>query len=178
VVRVNVRLIAATNRDLEAAVANGGFREDLYYRVAGITLTLPPLRERPDDIPCIVDALLKKSPLASQRFDAEALALLRRHRWPGNVRELANEVLRALALADEEVMGAELLSSRVRDTAAPAASAILSGTLRDRLAQSELDMVREALRRHRGNKTRVAEELGLTRVGLRMKIKRLGIAEA
>jgi two-component system response regulator HupR/HoxA len=178
VVRVNVRLIAATNRDLEAAVAHGNFREDLYYRIAGITLTLPPLRERPDDIPCIVAALLKKSPLAAQRFDTEALALLRRYRWPGNVRELANEVMRAQALADEEVMGAELLSSRVKNAATTVATPVLAGTLRDRLAQSELDMVREALLRHRGNKTRVAEELGLTRVGLRMKIKRLGIAES
>jgi len=176
-VRVDVRVIAATNRDLEADVASGRFREDLYYRIAGMTLTMPPLRERPRDIPLIVDALLGKSALAGRCFSPAATELLCRHRWPGNVRELHNEVLRALALADGDAMGPELLSPRLRAAPprAPSADDGAGGTLKERLARLEAELVRDALGRHRGNKTRVADELGLTRVGLRMKLERLGI---
>ncbi len=182
-VPVNVRVIAATNRDLEADVASGRFREDLYYRLAGITLTPPPLRERPGDIPLLVDALLQKSAAAGRRFTAEAGAVLQGYRWPGNVRELHNEVLRALALGDGDRLDIELLSPRLtRPVAAGGgfvtrvAAAGEERTLKARLERLEADVVREALQRHKGNKTRVADELGLTRVGLRMKLDRLGIA--
>jgi two-component system response regulator HupR/HoxA len=177
-VRVDVRVIAATNRNLEADVASGRFREDLYYRIAGVTLTMPPLRERPQDVPALVDMLLQKSAPAGRRFSPAALDLLARHRWPGNVRELHNEVLRALALADGGELGPELLSPRLRATPAIAAAVAgdrPGGPLKERLAALEAELLRDALRRHRGNKSRVADELGLTRVGLRMKLDRLGI---
>ncbi len=176
-VKVDVRIIAATNRDLEAEVAQGRFREDLYYRIAGVTLTMPPLRERPQDIPLLVSAQLEKSALAGRHFSPEALALLMRHRWPGNVRELHNEVLRALALSNEEELGPEALSPRLRNVASVAVNGGEQGqgTLKERLAVFEAAILREALSRHRGNKSRVADELGLTRVGLRMKLERLGI---
>ena len=179
-VAVDVRIIAATNRDLDADVASGRFRQDLYYRIAGITLHLPPLRERPQDIAPIVAAMFKESALAGRRFSDGAMKALVAHRWPGNVRELQNEVLRALALGDGDVLDAGLFSSRVGHAAAlvkPAAPGFdpEGATLKELLDQVEAQVIDAALRRHHGNKTRVAEELGLTRVGLRMKLSRLGL---
>ena len=179
-VAVNVRVIAATNRDLEADVASGRFREDLYYRVAGITLYLPALRERSQDIGLIVCDMLKKSALIGRKFAPEAIDLLTRHCWPGNVRELQNEVRRALALGDGPVLGPELLSPRVRQPlslSAPASETVEeeSGHLKHHLERMEAQLIRAAMRRHKDNKTHVAEELGLTRVGLRMKLARLGM---
>ena len=179
-VAVDVRLIAATNRDLEADVASGRFREDLYYRVAGITLYLPALRERAQDIEPIVADMLKKSPLVGRKMSREALNLLTRHAWPGNVRELQNEIRRALALGDGPVLGAELLSPRVRQTVTlpdPVSDAVEeeSGQLKHHLDRMEAQLIRDAMLRHKGNKTHAADELGLTRVGLRMKMMRLGL---
>ncbi|MCF8178073.1 MAG: sigma-54 dependent transcriptional regulator [Sulfuritalea sp.] len=181
-VPVDVRIIAATNRDLEADVASGRFRQDLYYRIAAITFNMPSLRERPQDIPLIVDDMFKKSALAGRRLSADAMKCLRAHRWPGNVRELQNEVLRALALGSGDSLEATLFSPRVRQ------SPILAGnrsaadeegvTLKERLDRLEGQVIAETLHKHRGNKTRVAEELGLTRVGLRMKLARLNIGDA
>lgn len=183
-VAVNVRVIAATNRKLEADVASGRFREDLYYRLAGITLYLPALRERTQDIALIIADLLKNAPLVGRSFTPEAMDLLCRHSWPGNVRELHNEVRRALALADGLRLGAELLSPRVRQPVVPRATSAAdvsdddqdSGFLRQHLERVEAQFIRAAMARHQGNKSRVAEELGLTRVGLRMKLARLGLA--
>jgi two-component system, NtrC family, response regulator HupR/HoxA len=183
-VSVNVRLIAATNRDLEADVASGRFREDLYYRIAGMTLELPALRERPQDIPLIAEGMLGALGPAGAHFDGYALRCLGTYAWPGNVRELQNEVRRALALAEGPALGAELLSPRVRQPASrgalnPAAAAMdaAPGMLRHHLERLEAQIIREAMLRHRGNKTRVADELGLTRVGLRMKLMRFGLAQ-
>ena len=193
-VPVDVRIIAATNRNLETDVASGRFRQDLYYRVAGITFHMPNLRERPQDIPLIVAGMFKESAFdgsqsdvpirqsPGRRFSDEAMKCLVAHRWPGNVRELQNEVLRALALGDGDVLGAELFSAGVRQ-AATSVSLAASGfdpagaTLKELLDQVEAQVIDAALRRHRGNKTRVAEELGLTRVGLRMKLARLGLGD-
>jgi two-component system response regulator HupR/HoxA len=175
-VPVNVRIIAATNRDLEADVASGRFRRDLYYRIAGIGFHMPPLRDRPQDIPVIVAAMFKESALAGRRFSDAAMRALVAHRWPGNVRELQNEIMRALALGDGELLDAGLFSERVGQAAAAAPGADMEGgTLKERLDQLEGQLIAAALRRHKGNKTRVAEELGLTRVGLRMKLARLGL---
>ena len=182
-VAVDVRLIAATNRDLEADVVSGRFREDLYYRVAGITLYLPALRERAQDIPLIVTDLLKKSPLIGRKMAPEALELLCRHPWPGNVRELQNEIRRAMALGDGALLGPELLSPRLQAKAAlpePVAAALdacfdESGQLKPHLERVEAQFIRDAMQRYQGNKTHVAEALGLTRVGLRMKLARLGL---
>jgi two-component system response regulator HupR/HoxA len=176
-VSVNVRVIAATNHDLEADVRNGRFREDLYYRIAGVTLTMPSLRERPQDVPLIIAGLLESSGSVSKRYSADALEKLMAHRWPGNVRELQNEVRRALALSDDDdpVLGRDLLSPRLGQKSRPARVAIDSATLKDHLEHAEGEFIRAAMNRHGGNKTRVAEELGLTRVGLRMKLGRLEI---
>ena len=179
-VAVNVRVIAATNRNLEADVASGRFREDLYYRVAGITLYLPALRERPKDIAPIVAEMLAQSALPGRQMSREAMTHLVQHSWPGNVRELQNEIRRALALGDGPLLGADLLSARVRQAVgAPAlASASAdgeSGQLRHQLERVEAQLIQDSMQRHKGNKTHVADELGLTRVGLRMKLLRLGL---
>ena len=178
---VDVRIIAATNRDLEADVASGRFRQDLYYRVAGIVLRMPALRERPQDIPLIVDALLRDSATAGRRFTPAAMQRLAAYRWPGNVRELQNEVLRAVALGDGDALGPELFSTRLgRAPSAgdPVADIVdAGGNLKERVERLEAEAIRSALRRHAGNKTRVADDLGLTRVSLRMKMTRLGLGE-
>jgi two-component system response regulator HupR/HoxA len=180
-VPVNVRIIAATNRDLEADVASGRFRRDLYYRIAGIGLHMPALRERPQDIPLIVGGLLKESAPAGRRFSEAATRALLAYHWPGNVRELQNEVMRALALGEGAALGDELLSPRLRVARTLAgASAGLEGeggTLKDQLDRLEGQVIARTMERHKGNKTRVAEELGLTRVGLRMKLSRLGLKD-
>ncbi|MGE5471924.1 MAG: sigma-54-dependent transcriptional regulator [Bacteroidota bacterium] len=187
VVNVDVRVIAATNRDLEEDVRNGRFREDLYYRLATIPLHVPPLRERPMDLPLLARRLLETSCRAMDKpidgFTDEALECIAAYAWPGNVRELQNEILRMVALADTPLLGAELLSSRVlRRRSEPAACtpdlpvvAGLSGGLKERMEQLEMQVVREAMRRHRGNKSRAARELGLSRVGLRSKLARYGM---
>ncbi len=179
-VAVDVRLIAATNRDLEADVASGRFREDLYYRVAGVTLDLPALRERPQDIAPIVAEMLKRSTANAKAMSQEAMKCLLAHAWPGNVRELQNEVRRALALGDTALLGADLLSPRLRQPVKVMESISTvtedaSGQLKHQLERVEAQLIRDAMRRHKGNKTHVADELGLTRVGLRMKLMRLGL---
>jgi len=178
-VAVDVRLVAATHRDLEADVAAGRFREDLYYRIAGMTLHLPPLRARPQDVAPIAEGILRAHASADARLAQPALACLRAYAWPGNVRELQNEVRRALALAEGPELGAELFTPRVREAAGIAAAPLDGeahpGMLRQHVASVEAQLIRAAMERHHGNKTRVAGELGLTRVGLRMKLAKLGL---
>jgi two-component system response regulator HupR/HoxA len=176
-----VRIIAATNRDLEADVASGRFRRDLYYRIAGIGLHMPSLRERPQDIPLIVGGLLKESALGGTAIFRAAPVMKNPAGlpWPGNVRELQNEVMRALALGEGDLLGEELLSPRLRVAGAMAGASFAidgeGGTLKDQLDNLEGQVIAATMERHKGNKTRVAEELGLTRVGLRMKLERLGL---
>ncbi|MBK7813521.1 MAG: sigma-54-dependent Fis family transcriptional regulator [Rhodocyclaceae bacterium] len=188
-ISVDVRVITATNRDLEADVRSGRFREDLYYRLAGMKLHLPPLRERPMDIPLIAAELLDARRDQAERHAAllapETLRCLEAYAWPGNVRELQNEIMRMLALADADRLGAELLSPAVRSAggkvaAAPAARDENTGTggLRGRVERIEAEVIRETLTRLRGNKSRAAEELGLSRVGLRAKLARYGLERA
>ncbi len=184
--RIDVRVISATNRDLETEVARGRFRADHYYRLAGFTLHLPPLRERTMDIPPIARAMLARAVdelgTPARGFSAAALATLCRDRWPGNAREVQNEIYRMLTLAQGEELGAELLSPHVGAAAAEALPAVSpptltgDGSLRERLDAVEERILSEALQRHRGNKTAVARELGLSRVGLRGKLERLGLA--
>ena len=185
--RVDVRIIASTNRDLEADVRAGRFREDLYYRLTPVTLRMPPLRERRVDIPVLARALLASAMQSLGKtvdgFSDEALACMQAYHWPGNVRELQNEIQRMLVMGREAVLGAELLSPRVL-RAAPAEDedaldmlAGLDGTLKERIESLEASILRETLIRHRWNKSRAARELGLSRVGLRSKLERYGLAK-
>ena len=188
-VSVNVRVIAATNRNLEDDMRAGRFREDLYYRLAGMTLHMPALRERTMDIAPIAQGLLERAQAGQRRrvkgFSAEALACIGAYRWPGNVRELQNEIQRMLALGESDWLGAELLSPRVLRAAAADGQerelqflAGLDGSLKERIEQLEACLIKEVLVRHRWNKTRAAAELGLSRVGLRQKLARYGMEKS
>ena len=178
-------MVAATNRDLEADVRAGRFREDLFYRIAAITLVVPPLRERPMDIALIAQAFADdihaSIGVTAAALDAEVLACLRAYRWPGNVRELRNEVLRMIALAEGGPLRAADLSPRVLRAAEaddePELELLagLDGDLKTRLEALEARIVKECLIRHRWNKTRAASALGLSRVGLRNKLTRYGL---
>ncbi|MDP3871521.1 MAG: sigma-54 dependent transcriptional regulator [Methyloversatilis sp.] len=182
---VDVRVIAATHRELEQQVREGLFREDLYYRIAGATFTVPPLRERVGDIEPIARRVIDEVGIELGRPGAalsdEAMACLMGYPWPGNIRELRNELARALALSDSERIEAQSLSLRVLHgqaglTAAASATPLpASGTLAERLDAIEAMVLRETLLRHRWNKTRAARELGLSRVGLRGKMVRFGL---
>ena len=183
--RVDVRVIAATNRDLEEEIRKARFREDLYYRLAGVRLHLPPLRHRPMDIPAMAADLLEKAMIQHGKevkgFTAEALVWMQRYAWPGNVRELQNEVQRMLITGENEWLGADLLGPRVLqgavadEPAGIAPSGDTEGGLREQVERLEARILREALIRHRWNKSRAAEELGLSRVGLRNKLERYGL---
>ncbi len=185
---VDLRVIAATNRDLEEEVRAGRFREDLYYRLATVSLTVPPLRQRRDDIPLLARRLVEASATAlgkpGARLSDEALACLAAWRWPGNVRELQNEILRLLALSEGEELGADQLSPRVLRAAEASEEAELafiaggSGGLKERMERLEARVVQETLIRHGWNISRAAAELELSRVGLRNKIQRYGLARA
>jgi len=172
--KVDVRVVAATNRDLEAEVRAGRFRRDLYYRLAAFPIHLPSLRERPMDIPLILDHVLTEVGRAFRRpvgrLSDEALAILARHDWPGNVREVQNEIQRMAVLAGDGPLTADLLSPRLRQTGMP--STVPIGTLKDMVETLERNMILAALEAHDGNISRVANALGLSRVGLRNKLHR------
>jgi len=183
---VDVRVLAATHRELEQRVRDGLFREDLYYRLAAVTLTMPPLRERVADIGPIAQQLLHQVAAELRRPAPElpdgTLACLLAYPWPGNIRELRNEIARALALHDGARLPPEVFSPRVlqgHGTGSAAAQLATlvpsSGTLVQRLEVIEAMLLRETLLRQRWNKTRAAQELGLSRVGLRSKIQRFGL---
>ncbi len=179
---VDVRVIAATNKDLEKEVHKGCFREDLYYRLAAVTIQLPALRERIVDIPVLANTLLAKAmhdlgKLVSG-FSDEVLACLQTYHWPGNVRELQNEIRHMLIMSNDDELGADLLSNRVLHAIPQEEAesmAELEGTLKDRVEALEARILRETLIRMRWNKSRAAKELGLSRVGLRGKLERYGL---
>jgi two-component system response regulator HupR/HoxA len=183
--KVDVRIIAASNKDLETEVREGRFREDLYYRLATVVIPLPPLRKRKEDIPLLAENLLGSAMQHLGKnvkgFEEETLTHLQAYHWPGNVRELQNEVQHMLVMANEDKLGADLLSPRVLHAAprgeAPVVEHLtgLQGTLKDRVEALEARILRETLIRHRWNKSRAARELGLSRVGLRSKLERYGL---
>jgi transcriptional regulator with PAS, ATPase and Fis domain/uncharacterized protein HemY len=189
-IKVDVRIIAATNTDLEEMVAQGRFREDLYYRLNVIRLRVPPLRERRSEIPTIVNYYINHY---SARFGRkniqmtpQAVDLLMVSDWPGNVRQLCNEVQRVVARAeDSAVITPDQLSPELKRTSSPTTpSASVSSlssmtgsgsqslTLADALEEVERRMISDALRKHGGNISRAARELGLTRRGLYLKLER------
>jgi transcriptional regulator with PAS, ATPase and Fis domain len=168
--KVDVRIIAATNRDLSAMVAAGQFREDLYYRIHVLTVPLPPLRERREDIPLLIEHFLGRHRRARpKRLTAGCAAQMLDYPWPGNVRELENEVERLVVLSgDSPAIGPDLLSPRIRQWA-PAEDAppeIDTGSLPAAVEALEKRMIGAAMRRHAGNKTRAAEDLKVSRRNL------------
>jgi two-component system response regulator HupR/HoxA len=172
----DVRIVAATHRDLEAMVADERFREDLYYRINVISIALPPLRERRNDIPPLVQHFLKRHGGGS-RLSRDALRVLSDYDWPGNVRELANEIERMTVLADgQQELGVDLISSRVRGTASIRSEGdVPKGTMREAIEDLEARMIRSALGQCNGNRSHAAKLLGIARSNLLVKIKSYGI---
>jgi Nif-specific regulatory protein len=179
--RIDVRLVAATNRELTGEIREGRFRADLYWRLAVFPIRVPPLRERREDVLALARHFLahhgdrEQKPGCVLMRDAEQLLLS--HTWPGNVRELENEMLRALALSEpQESIPAERLSERLGQLFEPLPTAVHEAEpLRETLARFEAWCLRRALERNAGRRTETARALGLTREGLYKKMKRLGI---
>ncbi len=178
--RVDTRVVSATNRDLQAEVAAGRFREDLYYRLNAFPIYVPPLRERRDDIPMLVSHLLKELVREWGRGEMaitpEAMEALVRYRWPGNVRELRHELERAVTLAGHQTsLLPSFLSERVAGSQAHAAAAQARGTLRDARTEFEKQYVALVLERHGGNVSHSAKALGISRVMLQRKMRDYGL---
>jgi transcriptional regulator with GAF, ATPase, and Fis domain len=172
--QVDVRVIGATHRDLEAMVAAGRFREDLLYRLNVITLRVPALREHPEDVPLLVEHFVRKHAAGRKvRVTRAAMGKLTGFAWPGNVRQLENEIRRALVLGDGAIDVAELSADIVRGGPSAARGAGLD--MRSRVDALETELVTEALAKTRGNQTRAARMLGLSRFGLQKMMKRLKI---
>ncbi len=177
--KVDVRLVAATNRDLRAALEQGTFREDLYYRLNVVPIDIPPLRERKEDIPELVELFLKRAANESGKefsgISPDALKLLMQHHWPGNVRELQNIVERAAALARGPMIEATDIHLDVgRARTANGVPALPEGMT---LEQWEDEIIREAVRRTNGNKSQAARLLGLSRNALRYRLSKMGIED-
>jgi transcriptional regulator with PAS, ATPase and Fis domain len=172
---VDLRIIAATNRDLKKDIAAGTFREDLYYRLNGVELHIPPLRERKDDIELMSRHFLTKwarnCGRPPMRFAKEVVEQLRRYPWPGNVRELENEVERAVALTYNDTVTPADLSEAVQQCreSQPVGESLLKN--------AEKVLIEKALLEAGGNRTHAAERLGMSREGLRKKLKRLEIGD-
>jgi two-component system response regulator HupR/HoxA len=201
--RVDVRVVSATNRDLRSDVHQGKFRSDLFYRLAVFPIKLPPLRDRLEDIPVLVQRFVKRAADRQQKFvagfDETVLALFRSYDWPGNVRELQNEVERAVALGPAHgMLGLQHISGSIRDPATikennrplsttlsptvadPASIESVSScngdtTFREARALFEARFIRETLARCDGNISRAAKLIGISRVQLQRKIKEYGI---
>jgi len=181
--RVDVRVLAATNKDLAQLVAAGRFREDLYYRLNVVQLRLPPLRERTEEIAALatrfIDQQAARAGVPARPLSPRAMDLLMRYRWPGNVRELENALERALVLSDDESIEAESLPEAVRAGAAPepVPSRLDPDDLSVKRAQRvlEADLIRRALERTGGNRTRAAEMLELSPRALLYKIREYGL---
>ena len=179
-IKVDVRIVSATNRDIRALVAEGRFREDLYYRINVLEVRLPPLRERREDIPELVQHFLeehaRESGAEAKTITPDAMALLVGYAWPGNVRQLRNEILRAVALSGQVILP-EVLSADVRRRSVPVPSQTAGARSRREIVQEavavvERRAVEEALARSGGRKGEAAELLGVSRPTLDAKIKR------
>ncbi|MEE2656952.1 MAG: sigma-54 dependent transcriptional regulator [Candidatus Latescibacterota bacterium] len=179
----DVRIIAATNRDLEAAMKAGRFRDDLYYRLNVVPVDIPPLRQRREDIPVLVETFFEESCRAydqpRKRLDAEAMELLVNHSWPGNVRELRNVVQRLVVTSEDRTIRVsqlpEMLGETATGTAAEAATVEFNVPLGSSIEQVEANLIRHTLERITSNRRRAAEVLGISVRSLQYKLKRYGI---
>jgi len=158
---VDCRVVAATNADLKRAMLDGGFREDLFYRIAVVTLKLPPLRERAGDVPLLAQAFLKRFAAEASRdkirFSSAAMRAMQQYHWPGNVRELENRVRRAVIMAEKTSISESDLEITPLLTPSAATS------LKEAREALEKEMVQKALDRHKGNLTQAALDLGISR---------------
>ena len=182
-IKTDVRLVAATNRDLEKAMKDGSFREDLYYRLNVVTVAIPPLRDRKEDIPALMEHFIKKYSMENKKkitgVTAEARDLLMRYSYPGNVRELENIIERAVVLAKSEtITSAEIpLHLRTVEIEEKICVAKRDGSLTDTLETLERGIIMEAMKAGGGVQTRAAEKLGISERVLRYKLKKYKIKE-
>jgi len=180
--KVDVRILAATNKDLKDMVEKGTFREDLYYRINVINITVPPLRERKEDIPLLCEHFLARSAaeknIKPKILTKRALEKIFDYPWPGNIRELENEMERVTVLAgSESKITVDMLSARIRDFGerSKVQGVRIQGKLRDALEELEREMIREGLKRTGWNKSRLAKELGISRAGLINKVEKYNL---
>ena len=179
-IHVDVRIIAATNQDLRAALEQGTFREDLYYRLNVVPISLPPLRERKEDIPYLLDHILAKFAGDTENrievISRTAVEKLMAYHWPGNVRELENIIERSMVLARSDTVEADdiRLDHRAASSQSEAAAFLPEGMTLD---QYEQELIREALRRTNDNKSQAARLLGMTRNALRYRLSQMGVEE-
>jgi transcriptional regulator with PAS, ATPase and Fis domain len=183
--QVDVRFIAATNRDLESEVEAGRFRADLFFRLAAITLRLPPLRDRPHDIRLLAEHFIRAAAARygrpAPRPTEDCFAALAAYSFPGNVRELESEMARLVVLATPDApCGADLLNERIRNRGNKKPAASLQATVVAPMSLHEMEkqLIFSVLQNTGGNRTRAAEILGISREGLRTKLQRLQIPEA
>lgn len=183
VIKIDVRILAATNKDLKTAISNGEFREDLFYRLNVVPIHIPPLRERKEDIPLLISHFLAVSCAdvgkRVKSFTPEALTYLTNYTWPGNVRELKNVVERMVTLApDDGMIGVEMLPQEVCNKSVVRLQKYKSvGTLYEAQKQLEIEMIMDALKSAEGNKSRAAELLGISRKVLYEKIETYKISQ-
>jgi DNA-binding NtrC family response regulator len=178
--QIDVRVLAATNVDLRTALEQGTFREDLYYRLNVMPILIPPLRERPEDVPALAETFLRKFAAemgsAVESISDEAMRKLQQYAWPGNVRELQNVIERALVLCSGRTLEAGDIrlesASRIKPPAALADAFLPEGQT---LEEHEQTLIREALKRANGNKSQAARLLGLTRNALRYRLSQMGL---
>ncbi len=178
---VDTRVILATNDDLGRLVAEGRFRQDLFYRINVINIELPPLRDRVADIPLLAEHFLKQvcedSGKQVRSYTDDALAALERYRWPGNVRELQNVIERAVLLGKESVIGVEDLPPAVTAAGGVSVEPIAGRSLKQALESPERQIIREALETNNWNRNLTADTLGINRTTLYKKMKRLGLED-
>ncbi len=181
-IHVDVRVIAATNKDLEAEIEKGSFRDDLYYRLNVIPMKVPPLRMRTDDIPELVNEFVEEFSLTTniepKEFSKEAIESLQRYDWPGNVRELRNLVERLMIMVPHKVLGAEDIPSpfnRSSDMDRGFGSALLQGSFKEAKSEFEKAFIENKLREYNGNISQTAEAIGIERSNLHKKIKTYGL---
>ncbi|KYF83461.1 sigma-54 dependent transcriptional regulator [Sorangium sp. So ce119] len=176
-IKVDVRILAATHRDLAAETQAGRFREDLFYRVNVLPIAIPPLRERREDIPILLDHFLARNNarfgMNIRGFEPEARRLLLEYRWPGNVRELENTVERAMVLCEGERIGEADLPDRIREARDPIQMQLTSGELSIKKTSRVIEeiLIRRALQKTKGNRTKAAEVLEISHRALLYKIK-------
>ncbi|MRR55909.1 MAG: sigma-54-dependent Fis family transcriptional regulator [Deltaproteobacteria bacterium] len=174
-IRVNFRLICSTNRDLSREIKSGNFREDLYYRVHVVRINLPPLRERKDDIPLLTSAFLREYCVRENKaleIASDVMELFQLYHWPGNIRQLKNVIERAAVLAKGSIITARELSDEVRQFALGRA---VTGSVVKPLRELEEAAIRSALLECRGNKSRVAEMLGISRKSLYKRLSEMEV---
>jgi two-component system response regulator AtoC len=177
-IEVDVRVVAATNQDLQQQIADGEFREDLFYRLNVVPVTIPTLRQRPGDIPLLVAHFLEKLKAGTKRISPEAMEALARYSWPGNIRELENTIERIIILSHGDEIGVNDLPAEVRaglSSRDRAASGFVLPEEGIDLEEMELDMVRQALDRTGASVPKAAKLLGLTAKTLEARMQRLGL---